>query len=92
VQIQKDKCFNIKAFRLEVVELKQKYIRVRFDVPLQNDFPLCVEDTEVHTLGVEINSTEKFVLLGVKSHIRPPFGNIFLGPESYPKRYDSRGP
>jgi len=55
----------------------QKYIRVRFDVTVQNDFSLCVENTEVHTLGVEINSTEKFVLLGVKSHTRPPFEKFF---------------
>jgi len=31
---------------------------------------------------MKIDFTEKFVLLGVKSHTRPPLGK-FLGPESY---------
>jgi hypothetical protein len=31
---------------------------------------------------MKIDSTEKFVLLGVKSHTRPPLEK-FLGPESY---------
>jgi hypothetical protein len=50
------------------------------------------DDTEVHILGVEINSTEKFVLLGVKSHTRPPLGNIFWVLNLTPNGYDSRGP
>jgi len=70
----------------------QKYIRVRFDVPLQNDFPLSVEDTEVYALRMKINTTEKFVLLGVKFHTRPPFGNIFWVPNLTLNGYDSRGP
>ena len=40
------------------------------DRKYKNSFPL------------KIYSTEKFVLLGVKSHTRPPLEK-FLGPESY---------
>jgi hypothetical protein len=59
---------------------------------VQNYFPVSVKDTEVHAFSMKIDSTEKFVLLGVKSHTRPPLEK-FLGPESYPVfRYGSRGP
>jgi hypothetical protein len=55
----------------------QKYVGISFDVPMQNDFPFLVEDAEVHRPGVKIDTTVKFVLLGVKSHLRPPIGKRF---------------
>ena len=36
-----------------------------------------IKDTEVHLLCMQIGSTVKFVLLGVKSHLRPTSGNYW---------------
>jgi len=55
----------------------QKYFRVRSDVPLEFDFSFLIEDTKIHGLGMQIDATVKFVLLGVKSHLRPPLEKDF---------------
>jgi hypothetical protein len=34
--------------------------------------PLYVKDIKTYAFSMKIDSTEKFVLLGVKSHTRPP--------------------
>jgi hypothetical protein len=41
-----------------------------------------VEYAQIHGPGMQINAAVKFVLLGVKSHLRPPVKRIWV-PESY---------
>jgi hypothetical protein len=55
----------------------QKDVGICFDVPVQDDLPLLGQDAKIHGLGVQIDSAGKFVLLGVKSHLRPPMGKGF---------------
>ncbi len=50
----------------------EKDVRIGLDIPVKNDLPFLVEDTKVHCSGVQVDTTVKFVLIGVKSHLRPP--------------------
>ena len=45
-----------------------------FVIAVQDGFPFLVQDTDVHGPGMEIDSTIKFVLIGVKSHVASSFG------------------
>jgi len=46
----------------------QKGIRLGFDVAMQQCLSLLIENTQVHFVGVQVDSTVMFVLFGVKSH------------------------
>jgi hypothetical protein len=50
----------------------QKNIGVCFNIPVKNDLALLVEDAKIHCPCVKVYTAGKFVLLGVKSHLRPP--------------------
>ena len=63
-----------------------------FDVPVQDDLSLLIEDAEIHRSCVQIDTTVKFVLLGVKSHLRPPLGKVFGYLNHTCFGYGSRGP
>ncbi len=52
----------------------EKDVGVCLDVPMQDDLSFLVEDAKVHSPCVKIDTAVKFVLLDVKSHLRPPFG------------------
>jgi len=47
----------------------EKTFRVCVDILMNPDIASGVEDTDKHILGMQIDSTIKLVLLGVKSHI-----------------------
>lgn len=49
-------------------------LRFVLDVSVQDDFSFLIQYAEIHSLGVKIDAAVKFVLLGVKSHLRPPLG------------------
>jgi hypothetical protein len=69
----------------------EKDLRVCFDIPVKYDLSFLVEDAEIHRPGMQIDAAVKFVLLGVKSHLRPPFSEIgFLNHTCF--GYGSGGP
>jgi hypothetical protein len=47
----------------------EKSFRVCVDVLMNPDIATGIEDTDKHIFGMQIDSTIKLVLLGVKSHI-----------------------
>ena len=55
----------------------QEDVGICFDIPVQENFPFLVENAKVHGPGVQIDAAGKFVLLGVKSHTRPPYKEFF---------------
>jgi hypothetical protein len=57
---------------------------VRSDVLVNSDLAFGIEDTDVHLLGVQIDSTIVFVLFGVESHMASSFGlKCFLDQEAF---------
>jgi hypothetical protein len=52
----------------------QKSFRVCVDVMMNPDIASGIQDTDKHILGMQVDSTIKFVLLGVKSHMASSFG------------------
>jgi len=46
----------------------QEDIRPGLYVTVQDDIPVPVEDADIHFVGVQVDSTVKFVLFGVKLH------------------------
>jgi hypothetical protein len=52
----------------ERIYCPQKCIRPGSYVAVQDDITFPVEDAEIHFVGVQVDSTVKFVLFGVKSH------------------------
>jgi len=56
----------------------QEDVGVCLDVPMQDDISFLVENAQVHCPGVQIDTAGKFVLLGVKSHLRPPLGKVWV--------------
>ena len=61
----------------------QEDIGIGLDVSVQDDLALLVEDAEVHSPGMQIDTAVKFVLLGVKSHKGLLWLKIWV-PKSYP--------
>jgi hypothetical protein len=57
-----DKTIAVGGNRLE------KRFRGRLHILVQHDFPVVVHDTDVHTPGMQVDTTVKWVLLGVESH------------------------
>jgi hypothetical protein len=55
----------------------QKGVGIGLNVPVQDDLPFLIQNTKVHSLGMKIDAAVKFVLLGVKSHLRPPLREFF---------------
>jgi hypothetical protein len=51
----------------------QKGFRVGMDVLMNPDIATGIEDTDKHIFGMQIDSTIKFVLLGVKIHMASSF-------------------
>jgi hypothetical protein len=47
----------------------EKSFRVCVDVLMNPDIATGIENTDKHIFGMQVDSTIKFVLLGVKSHI-----------------------
>jgi hypothetical protein len=45
----------------------EKWLRTGFHVPVQQDVPLLVHDTDIHAAGVEVDATIRLMLLSVKS-------------------------
>src|SRR5512135_432653 len=69
----------------------QEDIWISLDVSVQDDLSFLCEDAKIHRPGVKIDAAVKFVLLGVKSHLRPPYGKIgFLNHTCF--GYGSGGP
>jgi len=66
-----DDVFAIRRYCLE------KDFGVCLDVPVKDDPALLVEDTEIHSPCMQIDAAVKFVLSGVKSHLRPPWERVF---------------
>ena len=56
---------------------QSSFFRYRSKIWEKNNIPLLVEDTKVHRLCMKVDTTVKFVLLGVKSHLRPPLRESF---------------
>ena len=81
-----DDVFTIWSDRFE------KDVGVCLDVPMQENFAFLIEDAEVHGLGMKIDTAEKFVLLGVKSHLRPPWEKGFGSLNHTCFGYGSGGP
>jgi hypothetical protein len=52
----------------------EKSFRVCVDVMMNPDIASGIQDTDKHILGMQVDSTIKFVLLGVKSHMASSFG------------------
>jgi hypothetical protein len=55
----------------------QKGVRIGFDVSVKDGSALLVEDTKIHRPCMQIDTAVKFVLLFVKSHMRPPWEKVF---------------
>ena len=70
----------------------QEGVGICFDVPVQDDFAFLVENAQVHCPGVQVDTAGKFVLLGVKSHLRPPLDKDFGFQNHTCFGYDSGGP
>jgi hypothetical protein len=51
----------------------EKSFRVSVDVMMNPDIAFGIEDTDKHILGMQIDSTIKFVLFGVKIHMASSF-------------------
>jgi hypothetical protein len=51
-------------------------VRIGLYIPMKNNLPFLVKDTKIHRSGVKIDTAVKFVLIGVKSHLRPPLRKI----------------
>jgi hypothetical protein len=70
----------------------KKSLPTRFDVFVQNYGTIPIQNADVHAFCMQIDSTKKIVLLGVKSHTGPPFLEDFLGFEHHTVfRYDEGG-
>lgn len=66
----------------ERIDSLQKDVGSRLDVPVQDNLSLLIENAEIHRPGVKVDSAVKFVLISVKSHVRPPLREFWV-PESY---------
>ena len=51
-------------------------VRIGLYIPMKNNLPFLVKDTKIQRSGVKIDTAVKFVLIGVKSHLRPPLRKI----------------
>jgi hypothetical protein len=51
----------------------QKGLRVRIDVLVNPDVAPGIQDADEHFFGMKVDSTIKFVLLGVKFHMASSF-------------------
>jgi len=51
----------------------EKGIGVRFNVLVNPDLAFGIEDTDVHLLGVQVDSTIELVLFGVEFHMASSF-------------------
>jgi hypothetical protein len=51
----------------------QKGVRLGFDVAVEQCLSLLVENTQVHFVGVQVDSTVMLVLFGVQSHEKASF-------------------
>ena len=59
----------------------QKWSRFGFDVVVQNDFAVAVDDAEVHGVGVQVDATVVLMSFGVKSHwVSSSLGNSLAYP------------
>ena len=70
----------------------QKDIRVCLDVTVQEDLSLLIEDAEIHCSCMQIDTAVKLVLMGVKSHVRPPWDKVLGSLNHTCFGYGSRGP
>ena len=46
----------------------EKWLWARWHIPVHQNLPILVQDTEVHGAGVQVDATIKLVLFGVESH------------------------
>ena len=56
----------------------ERYRDLFFFIPMQDDLSFLIEDAKVHRPCVQINAAIKFVLIGVKSHTRPPLEKFWV--------------
>src|ERR687892_2190750 len=62
----------------------EKRFRRGFHVAVQHDFPLVTQDTDVHASGMQIDTTVKWVLIGVEAHEVSSFlGNLHFPLPAY---------
>ena len=64
---------NVLSERLD--ELEEDF-SIGFNVSVQPDLPGFIQDAEIHFFCMKVDSTIKFVLFGVKSHLDSSF---FIG-------------
>lgn len=69
---------NYDAFAERLNDL-YKYFPVGFDVLVKTYFLRRIENTDIHFFGMQVDSTIKFVLFGIRFHrASPPLDSVWL--------------